>query len=198
MARSPLRIYRGLRRRMGPQARDVVVDRIKDGSVGVEVGVWKGDFAARALRRSKPAKISLVDPWFAFEQQDDVKGWHGNAAQAEMDAIHDKVLRRFAAPISLGKVEVLRMGSLEAVDRFEDGSLDWIYIDADHRYEGCRDDLAAWLPKLKVGGLLCGDDYGRTGWWDDGVTKAVAECIKHAPVHVVAIWRTQFVLRREA
>ena len=197
MAKSPLRIARGLRRRLGPQARDVVVDLIKEGSIGVEIGVWKGDFSARVLKRAKPSKLILVDPWFAFEQ-DDVKGWHGNAAQVEMDAIYAKVAKRFAGAVSSGQVEIQRTESLKAAASCEDASLDWIYLDADHRYEGCRDDLAAWLPKLKVGGLICGDDYGRKGWWDHGVTKAVSEFIRKADVSEVAIWRTQFVLRKES
>ena len=100
--------------------------------------------------------------------------------------------------MSSGQVEIQRTESLKAAASCEDASLDWIYLDADHRYEGCRDDLAAWLPKLKVGGLICGDDYGRKGWWDHGVTKAVSEFIRKADVSVVAVWRTQFVLRKES
>src|SRR5262249_34052604 len=31
--------------------------------------------------------------------------------------------------------------------------------DANHRFETVRDDLTAWYPKLRPGGLFCGHDY---------------------------------------
>lgn len=42
---------------------------------------------------------------------------------------------------------------------FEDNYFDFIYIDAWHTYESVTKDLIAWWPKLKDGGLFCGDDY---------------------------------------
>jgi len=42
-----------------------------------------------------------------------------------------------------------------------DGSLDWVYIDADHRLKGIRADLKAWGPKVKSGGWIMGHDYNR-------------------------------------
>jgi predicted O-methyltransferase YrrM len=51
--------------------------------------------------------------------------------------------------------------------------LDYLYIDAGHYYEEVRDDLHAWWPHVKVGGLVCGDDYDLPGWpgvaqaWDE-------------------------------
>jgi predicted O-methyltransferase YrrM len=38
--------------------------------------------------------------------------------------------------------------------------IDWLYIDADHTYDGVRADLEAWAPFVVRGGLLLGDDYG--------------------------------------
>ena len=54
----------------------------------------------------------------------------------------------------------MRAFSVEAAKRFTDESLDFVYLDADHSYEAVRDDIAAWWPKLKPGGLFAGDDYG--------------------------------------
>lgn len=39
--------------------------------------------------------------------------------------------------------------------------LDFVYVDADHSYEGVRADLEYWWPFLVTGGVICGDDYGR-------------------------------------
>lgn len=54
-----------------------------------------------------------------------------------------------------------------------DRPLDYLYIDADHSYEGVRADLALWAPFVKPGGLLLGDDYGNAMYpgvqqaWDE-------------------------------
>ena len=38
--------------------------------------------------------------------------------------------------------------------------VDFIYVDGSHSYDGVTRDIAAWEPKLKVGGVMCFDDYG--------------------------------------
>ena len=55
--------------------------------------------------------------------------------------------------------------------RFEDDSLDLVFIDADHSEEGVRNDLHAWLPKVRPGGILSGHDYAARH--HPGVKKAV-------------------------
>ncbi|NIL95924.1 MAG: hypothetical protein GTO62_01975, partial [Planctomycetales bacterium] len=60
---------------------------------------------------------------------------------------------------------------------------DWVYIDANHTYEGVLADLEASLPKVRPGGLICGHDYTDTPAWQAanfGVVQAVHEfCGRH-------------------
>jgi hypothetical protein len=68
------------------------------------------------------------------------------------------------------------MKSLDAVSRFGDHSLDFVFIDASHEYEDVKADIIAWIPKIKPGGVLAGHDY----YIDDfdyypGVKQAVNE-----------------------
>jgi len=57
-----------------------------------------------------------------------------------------------------GNVEVMETTSAEAVKSFDDESLDFVFIDGDHRYVGVKQDIDLWFPKVKVGGILSGHD----------------------------------------
>lgn len=65
----------------------------------------------------------------------------------------------------------MKMRSVDAARFIVDGSLDLVFIDADHSYESCKEDILVWLPKVRKGGVICGHDYG----WDPGVAQAVDE-----------------------
>lgn len=84
------------------------------------------------------------------------------------------------------KIEyMIPMPSIEAAKLVPDKSLDYIYIDGDHRYEGFMDDLNAWYPKLADGGMIAGHDYFATG-----VSKAAKEFFadKNKQISVVTIY----------
>ena len=150
------------------------------GSVCAEIGVWKGDLSAWILKPVEPVKLHLIDPWRFEPSPEYRRAWYGGSvatSQVDMDRIHDSVVRRFGPEVADGRVEIYRATSMEAAPRFEDGSLDWIYIDGNHRYEFVRDDLEAYERKVKEGGLITGDDYTRPGWWEDGVRRAVDQFV---------------------
>jgi len=49
--------------------------------------------------------------------------------------------------------------SIDVAKTVEDGSLDFVYIDGLHDYGSVKQDIAAWWPKVKVGGFIGGHDY---------------------------------------
>jgi len=167
------RLRAGIRRR---RQRRALVAMLPKHGVGAEVGTWKGDFSARLLRRTRPQRLYLIDPW---EYRDDpayaqaMFGDRTPGGQQKMDAIHDAVCRRFAREIADGRVIVTRARSTDATAGLE--VLDWAYIDGDHTYPAVLADLDAYFPLVKPGGVLAGDDYGMVGWWEDGVRRAVDE-----------------------
>jgi len=68
--------------------------------------------------------------------------------------------------------------SVDAARLIPDGSLDFVFIDANHFYEWVMRDLVAWDRKVKQDGVLIGHDYNcpheaMYGRW--GVKKAVDE-----------------------
>lgn len=122
--------------------------------VGVEIGVFRGDFSEVLLRVTKPRALYLVDPW--VHQPDTVYLDGCNRTRREFRAIYRNVKLRFAR---YATVHVIKAKSLRAVRMFDDASFDWIYIDGNHSYEAVRDDLTAWWPKLKPDGIFAGHDY---------------------------------------
>jgi len=61
---------------------------------------------------------------------------------------------------ALERVTFLQGASDSVAKRFEDGSVDLVFLDADHSEDGVLRDLEAWLPKLRPGGIIAGHDYG--------------------------------------
>ena len=48
---------------------------------------------------------------------------------------------------------------MDALADFEDGSLDFVYIDGDHSFKYIAEDLVEWSKKVRSGGCVSGHDY---------------------------------------
>lgn len=142
---------------------------------GVEVGVCQG-YHAKNILDYWPGHLHLVDPWAKTE------GY-------EEDYDHEKNYQETLTRLEefKGRYTIHRQTSLEAVSAFRDGTLDFVYLDANHSAQAVSEDLRAWWPKVKEGGMLAGDDYGivEEQWVDMGhgrlrfgVKKAVDEWSK--------------------
>ena len=64
--------------------------------------------------------------------------------------------------------------------------IDLVFIDADHAYEPCRADIAAWWPHIKPSGILCGHDFCDSF---PGVIRAVQESGPYKRVGQNVWWR---------
>ena len=82
-------------------------------------------------------------------------------------------------------VDLMLVSSLEAVKAFEDGSLDLVFIDGSHLEPDVRDDITAWRPKVRAGGLLSGHDYG---WKDHPGVKAAVDALLGVVCHQESVW----------
>ena len=73
----------------------------------------------------------------------------------------------------------LKLSSIDAVKKFKDKSVDFVFLDASEAYEGVKEDITNWLPKVKPGGILAGHDYYPEGYYDwfPGGKNAVNELI---------------------
>ena len=124
------------------------------GGSGVELGVQRGVFA-RATLSGWPscARYVLVDLWAPLENYVD----QANVGMAEQNAIMAEALAA-TAPWA-GAVEVCRNLTTRCAPRFADESFDFVYVDARHDRLGVSEDLEAWWPKARRGGLVCGHDF---------------------------------------
>lgn len=159
---------------------DAILERLnpKEGSItGVEVGVFAGDLSRKLLASRPEMVLHLVDSWTTVHRPDYALSgdFHTTLSQADQDLAHAMTVR--AVSFAASRAPIIRMDSLKAAALFPDGTLDFVFIDADHSYEGCAADIAAWLPKVKVGGVLCGHDYENTDFPKFGVRRAVDQLL---------------------
>ncbi len=116
----------------------------------VEIGAYKGRSACYMAERIRETAMDIQ-----FEVVDTFMGGD--------DVGHDDLWPAFAANFEraglLSRTTVHRCPSLDAARSFADGSLDFIFIDADHSFEAAEQDLSVWWPKLRGGGLMAGHDY---------------------------------------
>lgn len=120
---------------------------------GVEIGVGFGGHCEALLDYRGIDELVGVDPYKHQRDRDDPT----NLPQRELDRVYIRALDRLAR---FGRrFELVRDTSVNAAKRFDDGSLDFVYIDADHRYDAVVGDLSAWFDKVRVGGVLAGHDY---------------------------------------
>lgn len=125
------------------------------GAVFIEVGSWKGkssSYMAEAIKNSgKNIEFYCVDTWAGTPGEHD----------EDIDVINNQLMEVFEnnmSPFSEYYTAV-RKPSVEAAKDFLPGTADFIYIDADHSYEAVKEDIESWLPILKKGGVIAGDDY---------------------------------------
>ena len=138
----------------------------------VEIGAWKGKSicyaAVEIINSGKNITIDSVDTW---------EGSPGESVIMDDESIKNNTLyNEFIKNIEPVKhiVTPVKMPSVEAAKLYEDKSLFFVFIDGSHLYEAVKEDILAWLPKVKSGGFIGGHDIDQTEEFN-GVRKAVDE-----------------------
>jgi len=115
--------------------------------VGAEIGVRAGNNARVMFQKNPKMKLYCVDTWAPFEG--------GVPSQHKQNMYFynaKKVLRGY-------DVVFLKKTSMEALSDIQDGSLDFVYIDAMHDFDNVMIDIIGWSKKVKSGGIVSGHDY---------------------------------------
>lgn len=179
--------------------RKFLVNMLPKQGVGAEIGVWTGVFSSHMIRGSRPSEFHAIDPW-EFQPKYTNRAY-GKAIenQGRMDNVFAEAQWRInEAAEEVGTNAVFhRKGSHEVVAEFPDGFFDWVYIDGNHSYEFVKKDMMLYLPKVKIGGLLTGDDVRWAGDGGQPVQKAVSELKNKEPrVKFITVKNDQFIFER--
>jgi predicted O-methyltransferase YrrM len=153
----------------------------QDGIV-VEIGSWTGTSSvalSEGIKKYCPnAKLFCVD---IFSQE-----YYATVPGLEMGT-KINIREAFEKRMKPYPHVTIQDESLKAVLQFKDESIDFVFIDSNHKYDYVKEDIGAWFPKVKKGSIMCGHDYCSEY---QGVIRAVTELL---PVHtnpVRHIWES--------
>jgi len=163
-----------------------------DGSFFIEVGTYLGrslcSLVEAAERSGKTFTVIGIDTCRGSGPEGPRhKNYHGEAVNRGggtfAGALHKNIL-----DCGYGdSVMLIVADSVNASRLFANGSLDWVHLDARHDYVSVKNDIEAWLPKVKAGGWLSGDDYDNVKWPE--VVRAVHDLLPDAKPWSIQQWR---------
>ena len=132
----------------------------------VEIGSFVGTSTVALAEADPNLEIVCVDPWSGegvARHTKEVYENHGGKS----------VLATFFANTAAYKIRVIRATSKEAAGSWnKNKKVDLVYIDGDHSYVGCRQDIDLWFPLMSDPGLMMGHDYTQS---HPGVMQAARE-----------------------
>ena len=126
---------------------------------GAEIGVQEGIYSEHILKIWKGSTLFSIDAWQNFDADEYID--ISNRTDDQQILLYANATLRLR-PFGERSI-VWRMTSEQAAYTMPDKTLDFCYIDADHRYEAVKQDIELWLPKVKPGGIICGHDYVKDG-----------------------------------
>lgn len=136
-----------------PGELDGVINLLPDNAIVAELGSFAGESAVCFLQSPMVSHLICVDNWTAgYDDGNDL------ASRQDMSLVSRAFDLTTQPYHGTGRLTVARMTTLEAAGLVRDQSLDMVYIDASHRYQDVKDDMLAWLPKVKIGGWIAGHD----------------------------------------
>lgn len=118
---------------------------------GVEVGVERGLYSEVLLKAIPDLHLYSIDAWTAYS------GYRDHLLQSQMDKLYQEATDRLT-PYK-NRNYIIKAFSVDAAKQFPEEHFDFVYLDGNHAFKQVIDDIYAWYPKVKVGGILAGHDY---------------------------------------
>ena len=118
--------------------------------LGVEIGTAIGTNASTLSNHIPALKLYCVDAWKLYDGMHDFK---------DAGKMYEYEIAAAARLNPLPDVIIVKKFSMDAVKKFDDESLDFVYIDANHELPYVTEDIFYWAKKVKSGGIVSGHDY---------------------------------------
>ena len=120
--------------------------------VGAEIGVREGKFSLNFCIRIPKVTLFCIDLWEELDRK------YGKVSDDKARAYFERAQERLIKY----DAHFIKKSSMDAVKDFDDESLDFVYIDANHEFDFVMQDLIEWSKKVRKGGMVSGHDYYRT------------------------------------
>lgn len=119
--------------------------------LGAEIGVESGAYSEKLCTTIPNLKLYSIDAWTPYS------GYRIHVSHEKLDGFYADAKERLK-PYNCTPIKKF---STEAAKSFDDGIFDFVYIDANHDFSHVAEDIAAWSPKVRKGGIIAGHDYLR-------------------------------------
>lgn len=129
--------------------------------IGAEIGVQQGKFSEIICKAMPGVHLYCVDPWLPYPLN------HRGGGSDR----HRRYYKEAQERLMPYDARIMPKMSMDAVREFEDNSLDFVYIDANHDFDFVMEDLISWSRKVRPGGVVSGHDYYH--FTNSGVIEAV-------------------------
>jgi hypothetical protein len=174
-----------------PDFYNEIAEELKDGMRIAEVGTWLGKSTCylAEIIKNKGLKI-VIDAIDLFDGPE--KTHHTDEIKDEGGLLSFFKTNMKNAGVS-SYVNPIKSDSASYAENYDNNSMDFIFIDALHTYEGVKRDIEAYWPKVKKGGILSGHDYGSS---HAGVVKAVDEFFSNLKIPVTKKSKTVWFVRK--
>lgn len=122
----------------------------------LDLGSWKGKSGTAMATALQVGRVYTwcVDHWFGSPGERETN--HVQAGIRPLSVLWEFLQYTSHLGVLGNKLGYISTPSRVATDYFEDQQFSYMFIDGDH--QGAYDDLKRWLPKLRIGGELVGDD----------------------------------------
>jgi predicted O-methyltransferase YrrM len=114
--------------------------------VGAEIGVLRGDYSEVMFKHNPGLRLHLIDPYAQYSE-------NGRAVNMT------EVMLETRARLANYDAHFTREYSMDVIDDFADGGLDFVYIDGNHSWPNITQDIYWWARKVRPGGIVAGHDY---------------------------------------
>lgn len=149
-----------------PEKGELIMEVIKKErpSLCVEIGVYGGKSLlpiAKTLKYNKLGKVFGIDAW---DPQSAAEGWEKSDPNFEwwrkqdFAALQKKVGQLIAQEGLAGHVTLQKEKSQKAVTQFADESIDFLHFDGNHAESVAWEDVKAYFPKVREGGIILFND----------------------------------------